>query len=159
MNRATSIDFSAAEKLPGVKAIIPVYDELPYQVRFAGQEILGVAAESLELAGEALRLIKVDYDELDFVVDKEKARKSYSHVVHESRIARETTEGDAGEQEEDDVTQTGNIRGPMIEAQPEDITESDIDNLLDGFYSSGAEIDVYVSNGDSWSCSKLARSG
>ena len=126
-----NIDFSKASKLPGVKAIVTVYDELPYQLRFAGQEILGVAADSIDTANEALSLIRIEYEELKFVIDKEKARKSYAHVVHESRIGRATTEGDAGEQEDDDVEQTGNIRGPVIETNPEDISEDDIDKFLD----------------------------
>src|SRR6478672_7292759 len=75
--RITSIDTSAAEKLPGVKAVHVIEHtygiaELrdPSQeasskypiVRYAGQPIAGVAAISPQIASDAGALIKVSYD-------------------------------------------------------------------------------------------------
>src|SRR5256714_12602183 len=67
-----SIDTSAAEKIPGVKAIIMrVMPGTPgAQMRFAGQEIGAVAATTVEKAEDAIRAIRVKY-------------KVQPHVVHE----------------------------------------------------------------------------
>ncbi len=124
------IDYSKAAKYPGVKAIVLMSDELPFQVRFAGQEILGIAAETINQANEAMKLIDIEYEKLEFVVDVDKAIKPFSSVVHDSSIKREATAGDAEAGGESEVEQKGNIRGPIIETMPEDISESDIDSLL-----------------------------
>lgn len=66
--RVRSIDISAAEKMPGVKAVTiitgpgapPPGDS--GEIRWEGQEIAVVAAETEEQAKEALRTIKVDYE-------------------------------------------------------------------------------------------------
>ncbi|MBU1677755.1 MAG: xanthine dehydrogenase family protein molybdopterin-binding subunit [Bacteroidetes bacterium] len=125
------IDYSKAAKYPGVKAIVLMSDDLPMQVRYAGQEILGIAADTINHANEAVKLIEIEYEKLEFVVDVDKARRPFSHVVHDSSVQRVTTEGDTEEEDEDYVKQTGNIRGPIIETKPEDISENDIDSLLD----------------------------
>ena len=124
------IDITKAEKYKGIKAIIIMNDELPMQVRYAGQEILGIAAETINQANEAIKLIDIEFEELDFVVDVNDAIKPYSSVVHSSSVKREATAGDAEAQEKDNVKQTGNIRGPIIETKPENLSENDIDNLL-----------------------------
>lgn len=63
--RVTSLDTDAALKIPGVKAIIPA----PLtEVRFAGAPVAAVAATTPEIAGDALRAIKVKYEVLPFVV-------------------------------------------------------------------------------------------
>ena len=56
-----SIDIAAAKKLPGVKAVITL-KEKGAEVLFHGDEVAAVAAESEEIAEEALTLIKVKYD-------------------------------------------------------------------------------------------------
>ena len=61
------IDVSAAEALPGVKAVIPLI-EVGKKLRYQGQEIAAVAAETDDIAKDALRLIQVDVEELPFVV-------------------------------------------------------------------------------------------
>ena len=50
-----SIDISKAENYPGVKAVILIQDTLPIVLRYAGQEILAVAAETTYQAEEALK--------------------------------------------------------------------------------------------------------
>jgi xanthine dehydrogenase YagR molybdenum-binding subunit len=63
--RVTNIDTDAAMKIPGVKAIIPA----PLtEVRFAGAPVAAVAATTPEIAGDALRTIKVTYEVLPHVV-------------------------------------------------------------------------------------------
>ncbi|MCW8849936.1 MAG: xanthine dehydrogenase family protein molybdopterin-binding subunit, partial [Melioribacteraceae bacterium] len=112
------------------KAIVMMSDNLPFQVRYAGQEILGIAADTINHANEALKLIDIEYEKLDFVVDVEKAIKPFSHIVHDTSVQREATAGDAESGDEGDVTQNGNIRGPVIETKPEGISENDIDELM-----------------------------
>jgi xanthine dehydrogenase YagR molybdenum-binding subunit len=63
--RVTSMDTVAASKIPGVKAIIPA----PLtEVRFAGAPVAAVAATTPEIAGDAVRAIKVNYEVLPHVV-------------------------------------------------------------------------------------------
>jgi CO/xanthine dehydrogenase Mo-binding subunit len=78
--RITHIDTARAAALPGVHAVlssanapeIAWYEEsrlFDQTVRFVGDEVAVVAAESEEIADDALRLIEVDYQPLPFVVD------------------------------------------------------------------------------------------
>src|SRR5260370_23454817 len=68
--RVKSIDVSAAEKLPGVKAVHvvernegaklrnpPKVDEKYLLIRYAGQAVAGVAATSQSIADEAAKLV------------------------------------------------------------------------------------------------------
>ncbi len=63
--RVTKIDTDAAAKIPGVKAIIPAPLS---ELRFAGAPVAAVAATTPEIAGDALRAIKVTYEVLPHVV-------------------------------------------------------------------------------------------
>lgn len=102
-----SIDTSAAEALPGVKAVITAKD-CPHnkfgmeiadvdmlavdKVRYVGDEVAAVAAENDEIAKEALKLIKVEYELLPVVDDPVKALEKDSPLVHEEKgtnVARE----------------------------------------------------------------------
>lgn len=101
--RIKSIDVSAAEKLPGVACIL-TKDNVPHvafgragqgypepsphdkfifdeYARYVGDEVAAVAAVSEEVALEALKLIKVDYEVLEPVLDFEKAFENKS-VIH-----------------------------------------------------------------------------
>src|SRR5688572_23094895 len=69
-----SVDVSAAAKFPGVKAAIAIKKK-GEDVLFHGDEVAAVAAESEEIAEEALRLIKVDYDTRKCVTTIEAAMK------------------------------------------------------------------------------------
>lgn len=92
------IDTSAAEKLAGVKAVVtgadipdgrhgPFIKDQPAlakgKVRHIGEPVAALAATTLELAEEALDLIKVDYQELPLVLDPVKAMEPQSALVHE----------------------------------------------------------------------------
>ena len=79
--KVTSIDTSLAQKAAGVRAIVNVHDELPFQVRFAGQEVLAIAADTKEQAEEAANLVKVTYEKLPFAVTLEDAMKKDAAAV------------------------------------------------------------------------------
>ncbi len=106
--RIISIDAGAAEKLPGVKAVLlpkdvpqrkycPVYfvptlapsmiqDMLIMSdtVRYAGQPVAAVAATSASIAEQALELIEVEYEELPAVFDPDAAMADGAPVIHET---------------------------------------------------------------------------
>src|SRR5437762_6079198 len=61
--RVVSVDLSAGEKAPGVKAAL-TWREPGTKVMFQGDEVAAVAADTEEHAWDAVRLIKVQYEEL-----------------------------------------------------------------------------------------------
>src|ERR1044072_446501 len=82
--RIKSIDVSKAWQVPGVKAIVTGKDEPEHyqgksirdipvlcwdKVRYVGDKVAAVAAESRDAAEEAINLIDVDYEELPAVFD------------------------------------------------------------------------------------------
>ena len=62
----TAIDLTDAEEMPGVQAVIPLI-EVGRKLRYQGQEIAAVAAETDDIAKDALRAIYVELEELPFV--------------------------------------------------------------------------------------------
>lgn len=70
--KVTSIDTSAAEKLPGVKAV-HLIAKAGTILRYEGDDIAAVAAETEEQAGDAIRAIKVVYEVLPHVVTEAQA--------------------------------------------------------------------------------------
>lgn len=74
------LDTQRARALPGVRAVW-VTDSRT--VRFAGQDIAAVAADTPEIAEDAARLIQVEYDEKPFVVDLRAALDPQSPRVYE----------------------------------------------------------------------------
>lgn len=72
--KITSIDTTAAEKAPGFKAIFKV-KQPGAELFFAGDEILGIAADTEEHAADAIRAVKIDYEILDHVVTEEAGLK------------------------------------------------------------------------------------
>ena len=101
--RIKSIDVSEAEKVPGVACIL-TKDNVPHvpftragqgypepsphdkfifddYARYVGDEVAAVAAVSEEIALEAMKKIKVDYEVLEPVLDFEKAYENKS-VIH-----------------------------------------------------------------------------
>jgi xanthine dehydrogenase YagR molybdenum-binding subunit len=69
--KITSIDTSAAEKIPGVKAV-EIIQGPGMEIFWAGDEVVGVAAVDEGTAEDALRAIKVEYEILPhFVSDAE----------------------------------------------------------------------------------------
>ncbi len=95
--RILSIDVSAAEQLPGVRAVIHAgnveqhpfgysNDNLPLKgdkVRFIGDEVAAVAAIDEDTAKRALELIRVDYEVLPAVFDPFEALDEASPSIHD----------------------------------------------------------------------------
>ncbi len=89
------VDTSAAEALPGVHAVLSKNDDLGITwykekapifadtVRFVGDEVAAVAAESEEVLEDALRAIRVEYEVLPFVVDMTQALEQDAPKIHE----------------------------------------------------------------------------
>src|SRR5215471_16464600 len=63
-----SIDTSAAEKMPGVKAVQIVQD-VGSEIHWAGDDIVAVAAVDEPTAADAVRAIKVEYEPLSHFVN------------------------------------------------------------------------------------------
>ena len=102
--RVRRIDTSAAEALPGVLAVVTAdrVEQHPFgfakdhlalkggaadggKVRCIRDEIAAVAALTEEIAQEAVRLIRVDYEELPAVFDPASALRPGAPLVHEGR--------------------------------------------------------------------------
>ena len=95
--RIVRIDTSAAERVPGVHAVLTGADhphwigrfmrDLPVlaidKVRFIGERVVAVAAESADAANEALALIEVEYEELAAVFDVPEALAPDAPLVHD----------------------------------------------------------------------------
>lgn len=103
--RILDIDDSRALALPGVQAVIhykniprviyasggqsypnpPPYDQVSFdnKVRHVGDRVAAVAAESLEIAEEALKLIQVEYELLPAVFDEREAMAPGAPVIHD----------------------------------------------------------------------------
>ncbi|MFO3796890.1 MAG: xanthine dehydrogenase family protein molybdopterin-binding subunit, partial [Anaerolineales bacterium] len=99
------IDTSKAKALAGVAAVLTWQDiprvvystagqshpipgpldtfSLDYKVRFVGDRVAFVAAETPEIAEEALKLIEVEYELLPAVLDKEDAMKPGAPIIHD----------------------------------------------------------------------------
>ena len=99
--RVLSIDTTAARRLEGVHAVL-THEDIPgrnahgvvsvdwpvlcgRKVRYVGDAIAIVAAESEEIAAAALQFIDVQYEELPAVIDAIDAAKPDSPLVHEER--------------------------------------------------------------------------
>jgi xanthine dehydrogenase YagR molybdenum-binding subunit len=83
--KVTAIDTAAAAALPGVKAVVvglPIDVKPPIEVTFEGQAIAAVAATTPEVADDALRAIKVQYEVLPHVTKAEDAEKPDSPKVY-----------------------------------------------------------------------------
>jgi putative selenate reductase molybdopterin-binding subunit len=103
--RIRDIDTEKARALPGVHAILTYKDiprvkyasggqsypqPLPYdqvslddKVRHVGDRVAILAAETLEIANQALELIAVDYEILPVIVDMEAAMQEGAPIVHD----------------------------------------------------------------------------
>lgn len=91
--KVKAIDTSAAKNLPGVLGVITYKDVKPLnsgrpvlseEPAYAGEGVAAVAAIEPGIAEEALRLIKVDYEQLPFVIDAREALKPGAPIVHSS---------------------------------------------------------------------------
>lgn len=103
--RIRELDTSEAERAPGVRAVLtyknvprvifssagenypepPPYDQVMFdrKVRFVGDRVAAVAADSVEAAESAIALIRVEYELLDPVFDVEAACQPGAPVIHD----------------------------------------------------------------------------
>lgn len=102
-----SIDTSAAEALPGVKAATTYKDcpALRDKITFWGQEVAAVAAVDEEIANQALELIDVVYNTETAVIDEDDAIKPGAPL--------------AGVWEDSNVRETEVLRGDIDTAFPQ----------------------------------------
>jgi CO/xanthine dehydrogenase Mo-binding subunit len=97
--RVRRVDTSRASRVPGVRAILAGEDvrgflvgkqirDMPVLcwdvVRFIGDRVAAVAADTLDAAEEAVQLIDVDYEQLPAVFDPAEAIKLGAPVLHEN---------------------------------------------------------------------------
>ncbi len=108
--RIAHIDTRKARALPGVHAVL-CYKDLPrvahttagqgfpepspydtfvfdHKVRYVGDRVAAVAAESEAIADAALALIQVDYEILPAILDAKQARRPGAPVIHDEPEAR-----------------------------------------------------------------------
>src|SRR5262249_24148718 len=77
--KLVSIDMGPAEKMPGVKAVHAIA-KVGQQLFYAGDEVAALAADTEEHANDALRAIKVKYQELPFLVKESGALKEQKNT-------------------------------------------------------------------------------
>lgn len=104
-----SIDTKEAERIPGVVKVVTCFDVpkhyfptaghpwstdpehqdvkdrllLTDHIRFYGDDVAAVVAENEVAAAQAVRAIKVEYEELPFVLDVQKAMEEDAPLIHE----------------------------------------------------------------------------
>jgi len=96
--KIVSIDTSEAKALPGVHAVVTAADApdvrygrtyidrymlAKHKVRYMGDPVAAVAADSPAILKQALKKIKVVYDPLPVVLDQEEAMKPDAPVLHD----------------------------------------------------------------------------
>jgi putative selenate reductase molybdopterin-binding subunit len=103
--RITAMDISGAESMPGVHAVLyhgnvpriphttagqgypepSPYDTYMFdtKVRYVGDRVAAVAADTVEIAEKALAAIKVEYEVLPAVLNLDDAMKSGAPVIHD----------------------------------------------------------------------------
>ena len=108
--RITSIDTADAERMPGVACVLTYkntpatrhttagqgfpepspYDTRMFdtKVRFVGDRVAAVAAETEEVAERALAAIRVEYEELPAVLSIDEARRPGAPIVHDEADAK-----------------------------------------------------------------------
>lgn len=108
--RIKKIDATSALKIPGVITVM-TYEDVPRvahttagqgypepspydtfildnKVRFVGDRVCAVAAETKKAAIEALRQIEVEYEELEAILDPRESMKEGAPVIHDEEEAR-----------------------------------------------------------------------
>lgn len=111
--RIVNIDVSRAKSLPGVRAVVTAMDApkidlgtiyhdrqafpIDLTVRYVGDAVAAVAAETEDIAEEALGLIAVQYEKLPAVFDTEEAfKQNPPAVVHPNLRSYEGLQGRSG---------------------------------------------------------------
>ncbi len=151
--RIRALDVSAAERHPGVRAVHVILgpqgggttsvsaDEDVEATRrvenaivlYAGIAVAAVAAVTPEVAEEGVRLLKVDWQPLPFVVDMDEARADGAPVVFE-KLDVQAGFGASGLVKAG-LPMKGNVRGPATDARG-DVTQgfAEADVVVEGEY-------------------------
>ncbi len=123
--RVTAIDTSAAERHPGVRAVHVLDRQLLMaqlrdaavektsrypMVRYLGQPLAAVAADTQRAADEAAALVKVTYEPLPHVTTLDDAMKDGAVLVFPGPTEQPSTAGGGGAPP--GLPQRGNVRGP-----------------------------------------------
>ncbi|MCC7368501.1 MAG: xanthine dehydrogenase family protein molybdopterin-binding subunit [Chloroflexi bacterium] len=134
--RIVRIDTTRAEAVTGVRAIVSrnnAADILWFKdtelfssvVRYIGEEVAAVAADSEEIADDALRLIEVEYEPLPFVMEASAALRPGAPKIHQDgNIA-----GEVQEQERGDVA-AGFAQADVV-IEREYVTQAALHNCLE----------------------------
>jgi xanthine dehydrogenase YagR molybdenum-binding subunit len=123
--RVTAIDTSEAERHPGVRAVYILDRQLQTArlrdaaaeaktrypvVRYVGQPLAGIAAETQRAADAAALLVKITYEPLPFVTELQPAMKEDAPAVFPGPTEQAATAGGGGAAP--GLPQRGNVRGP-----------------------------------------------
>jgi xanthine dehydrogenase YagR molybdenum-binding subunit len=124
--RVTDVDTSEAQKYPGVRAVHVLNQPLLQHarlrdpkaepasryptVRYLGQPVAAVAAESQHAADAAAKLVKITYERLPHVTTIEEAMKEGASSVFPGPTEQPATAGGGGATP--GLPQRGNVRGP-----------------------------------------------
>jgi len=109
--RIVSVDLTAAKAAPGVRAAIVWKDQPNAQAMYQGDPIAAVAADTEELAEDAARLVRVQYDVLDHVANVEQAMASDAPKVFDGVV-----QNTIGNQRKGNVEQNGDIDAGFTQA-------------------------------------------
>ncbi|MGB2983454.1 MAG: xanthine dehydrogenase family protein molybdopterin-binding subunit, partial [Candidatus Bipolaricaulia bacterium] len=105
--RIVRVDTEAARKLPGVRVVL-TGNGLCYRlglymqdkcilarevVRYQGEGVVAVAADTLDIARAACQLIEVEYEPLEAVLDPRASMENGAHLVHPNLTDYEHMEG------------------------------------------------------------------
>ena len=109
--RVRAIDSSAAKSTPGVTAVYEIA-KVGDEIQWAGQELVAVAAEREEIARDAVRKVKVDWEIMDHLVNESDLKAAGKRA----KAAGEQVTGDPDKafSESDVVVSEGHYAIPVI---------------------------------------------
>ncbi|HEY6804259.1 MAG TPA: xanthine dehydrogenase family protein molybdopterin-binding subunit [Pyrinomonadaceae bacterium] len=140
--KVTKFDSSAAEKMPGIAAVIqgPLTE-----LRYAGAPVAAVAAKTPELADDALRAIVVTYEVLPHVVHAQKAAEPDAPkvVAEEQNLQQKAKAGDLAKVEAAFATADAIVEAEYISARIHHACLETHGVVVD--YSGGETATVYAS--------------
>ncbi len=125
-----SVDVEPARKMPGVKAVLTIASPGD-KMRYAGQEVAALAADTPEHSQDALAAIKVTYEPRPFVVRIGEAQAPTAPLVFEGEAKTRSSGGDVDTNKKA-LPKKGNVVGPRL---------SEKGNLEDGFRHADVQID------------------
>jgi xanthine dehydrogenase YagR molybdenum-binding subunit len=113
--KVTSIDTSAAEKMPGVSGVV-VINGPGKEIFWAGTDVVAVAAVDEPTARDAVRAIKVQYEELPhLVLDNKEPDLAEAEKSEWYKVALKETSGDPTSAfQQSEVTHEGYYGSPVI---------------------------------------------